>query len=125
MFATFIALGEALTTLGGGETLRVAVEGGSTELPVPKDFRIIGTLNSFDRNYLNQISEALKRRFALDDEYLEDLKAELIQAKKLAVDEEGAVLVWAGNTQEPVARIGKSVRPGPVGQRELEDAMSP
>ena len=41
---------------------------------------------------------ALKRRFALDDEYLEDVKAELIQAKRLAVDEEGAVLVWAGGT---------------------------
>jgi hypothetical protein len=30
----------------------------------------------------------LKRRFALDDEYLEDLKAEIIHAKKLAVDEQ-------------------------------------
>src|SRR5262245_20705131 len=39
---------------------------------------------------------ALKRQFDLDDAYLEDLKAELIQAKQLAVDEEGAVLVWAG-----------------------------
>jgi hypothetical protein len=39
---------------------------------------------------------ALKRQFDLDDEYLEDLKAELIQAKQLAVDEDGAVLVWAG-----------------------------
>ncbi|MGH8072239.1 MAG: adenylate/guanylate cyclase domain-containing protein, partial [Candidatus Entotheonellia bacterium] len=39
---------------------------------------------------------ALKRRFALDDEYLEDLKAEIIQAKKLAVDEDGVVLVWTG-----------------------------
>jgi class 3 adenylate cyclase/predicted ATPase len=39
---------------------------------------------------------ALKRRFALDDEYLEDLKAELIQAKQLARDEAGAVLVWTG-----------------------------
>jgi hypothetical protein len=29
---------------------------------------------------------ALKRQFDLDDEYLEDLKAELIQAKKLAVN---------------------------------------
>ena len=38
----------------------------------------------------------LKRRFALDDEYLEDLKAELIDAKRLAVDEDGKVLVWAG-----------------------------
>src|SRR5262245_12782823 len=41
---------------------------------------------------------ALKRRFALDDEYLEDVKAELIQAKQVARDEAGAVLVWAGGT---------------------------
>ena len=39
---------------------------------------------------------ALKRRFALDDEYLEDLKAELVEAKRLAVDEDGKVLVWTG-----------------------------
>jgi class 3 adenylate cyclase/predicted ATPase len=38
---------------------------------------------------------ALKRQFDLDDAYLEDLKAELIQAKQLAIDEEGVVLVWA------------------------------
>jgi class 3 adenylate cyclase/tetratricopeptide (TPR) repeat protein len=39
---------------------------------------------------------ALKRRFALDDDYLEDLKAELIDAQRLAIDEEGKVLVWTG-----------------------------
>ncbi len=59
-----LALGDALTALGGNDVLRVAIEGGSAELPIPKDFRVIGTLNSFDRNYLNQISEALKRRFS-------------------------------------------------------------
>lgn len=59
-----LALGDALTALGGNDVLRVAIDGGSAELPIPKDFRIIGTLNSFDRNYLNQISEALKRRFS-------------------------------------------------------------
>ncbi|GCE45277.1 dynein-related subfamily AAA family protein [Thermosporothrix hazakensis] len=58
------ALGDALTTLGGVSSLRVPTKAGSDELPVPKDFRIIGTLNSFDRNYLNQMSEALKRRFS-------------------------------------------------------------
>jgi hypothetical protein len=42
---------------------------------------------------------ALKRQFALDDAYLEDLKAEIIQAKQLAVDEEDAVLVWTGDAQ--------------------------
>src|SRR5215813_12686338 len=40
----------------------------------------------------------LKRRLQLDDETLEDLKADLIYAKKLAVDEEGQVLVWTGGT---------------------------
>jgi class 3 adenylate cyclase/predicted ATPase len=46
---------------------------------------------------------ALKRRFALDDEYLEDLKAELIQAKQVARDEAGAVLVWTGSGDTPPA----------------------
>jgi TOMM system kinase/cyclase fusion protein len=39
---------------------------------------------------------ALKIRFHLDDEYLEGLKDELIVAKRLAVDEDGKVLVWVG-----------------------------
>jgi class 3 adenylate cyclase/predicted ATPase len=43
---------------------------------------------------------ALKRRFQLDDDYLEDIKHELIKAKKLAVDEDGSVLVWAGPAPE-------------------------
>ena len=37
----------------------------------------------------------LKRQFQLDDELLEDLKDDLIYAKKLAVDEDGRVLVWS------------------------------
>ncbi|MEO6889725.1 MAG: AAA family ATPase [Ktedonobacteraceae bacterium] len=61
-----VALGDALTALSGGDiaALRVPTENGDAELPIPRDFRIIGTLNSFDRTFLNQISEALKRRFA-------------------------------------------------------------
>jgi class 3 adenylate cyclase/tetratricopeptide (TPR) repeat protein len=39
---------------------------------------------------------ALKRQFQLDDAYLEDLKAELIEGQRLAVDEDGRVLVWTG-----------------------------
>jgi hypothetical protein len=39
----------------------------------------------------------LKRRLGLDDDELEDLKEDLIYAKKLAVDEEGRVLVWTGD----------------------------
>ena len=39
---------------------------------------------------------ALKVRFQLDDDLLEAVKDELIYAKKLAMDEDGRVLVWAG-----------------------------
>ncbi len=38
----------------------------------------------------------LKRRFSIDDEYIEDLKADLIDAKRVAIDEDGKVLVWVG-----------------------------
>ena len=39
---------------------------------------------------------ALKRQFQLDDAALEDLKDELIEGQRLAVDEDGRVLVWTG-----------------------------
>ena len=40
----------------------------------------------------------LKRQFQLDDAALEDLKDELIYGQRLAVDEDGDVLVWTGGT---------------------------
>jgi len=40
---------------------------------------------------------ALKRQFQLDDAYLEDVKAELIEGQRVAVDEDGRVLVWTGD----------------------------
>ena len=42
---------------------------------------------------------ALKRQFSLDDEFLEDLKAELIKGQRVAVDEGGEVLVWTGGNE--------------------------
>jgi hypothetical protein len=63
------AFGSLLTTLSGNEQARLAVptSGGDVMVPLPRDFRIIGTLNSFDRHFLNQISEAMKRRFDFID----------------------------------------------------------
>jgi class 3 adenylate cyclase len=37
---------------------------------------------------------ALKRQFALDDDYLEDLKVELIEVRQVALDQDGKILVW-------------------------------
>ncbi|MGE0826264.1 MAG: adenylate/guanylate cyclase domain-containing protein [Candidatus Binatia bacterium] len=58
----------------------------------------------------------LKRRFALNDEDLEDLKADLIDAKRLAVDEDGKVLVWVG--EEINGETGKWIK----GEQEGETA---
>ena len=62
------AFGSLLTTLGGQRSpLAVPTDDGEVHVPLPRDFRIIGTLNSFDRHFLNQISEAMKRRFTFID----------------------------------------------------------
>lgn len=66
----------------------------------------------------------LKRRFALDDEYVEDVKADLIDAKRLAVDEDGKVLVWTGDTQVPSAESrvpSASQPPGPGPQSPVSE----
>src|ERR671922_193639 len=39
---------------------------------------------------------ALKRQFAIDDAFLEDLKYELIAVQQRAVDQDDTVLVWTG-----------------------------
>ena len=40
----------------------------------------------------------LQRQFQLDDVALEDLKEELMYGQRVAVDEDGRVLVWTGET---------------------------
>jgi class 3 adenylate cyclase len=42
---------------------------------------------------------ALKMRLDIDDEYLDVLKEEIIDAQRLATDEDGRILVWAGDPE--------------------------
>jgi class 3 adenylate cyclase/predicted ATPase len=44
---------------------------------------------------------ALKRQFGLDDDYLNDLKVELIAVHQVAVDQDGTMLVWSGAADTP------------------------
>jgi class 3 adenylate cyclase len=48
---------------------------------------------------------ALKRQFALDDAFLEDLAYELIDVQHLAVDEDRTVLVWTGEARTTAAPV--------------------
>ena len=69
----------------------------------------------------------LKRQFALDDEALADLKDELIEAERVAVDENGKVLVWTRSdtreetaSQPPLSRPPDTSSPAPAPHPERE-----
>src|SRR5262252_6642468 len=70
---------------------------------------------------------ALKIRFSLDDEYLEALKAEIIEAQQLATDENGRVLVWAGSTAEASAAASLPAQPtqSPAAQQQPSSQLTP
>src|SRR5438034_10875794 len=55
----------------------------------------------------------LKRQFQLDDAALEDLKNELIEGQRLAVDERGNVLVWTGGADPSSSFPLSSAQPAP------------
>src|SRR5256885_16324560 len=60
---------------------------------------------------------ALKMRFNLDDEYLDVLKEELIDAQRVATDEDGRILVWVGDTTgtaEPASPPVQPTQPPPA-----------
>jgi class 3 adenylate cyclase len=68
---------------------------------------------------------ALTRQFDLDNDYLEDLKAELIEARKLAVDEAGRVLVWTGEAGvAPTRSPHRSQAPQPAATHDHQPTQS-
>src|SRR5436309_7827245 len=68
---------------------------------------------------------ALKRQFGLDDDYLEDLKAELIKSQRLAVDEDGDVLVWVGSPEAPSAATALTSSPPVEADHRMPAGVSP
>jgi TOMM system kinase/cyclase fusion protein len=63
----------------------------------------------------------LKRQFQLDDAALDDLKNELIEGQRVAVDERGNVLVWTGGTEISPRTAPPAPQPGP--QPDTSDAQ--
>jgi 5-methylcytosine-specific restriction protein B len=60
------AFGELFTVLGTDAAVPTILphqREGNRNLVVPKRFRIIATLNSYDRQFVNNLSQALRRRF--------------------------------------------------------------
>src|SRR5260370_19149150 len=60
------AFGELFTVLGTDESIATTLphqREGNRNLVIPKRFRIVATLNSFDRQFVNNLSQAIRRRF--------------------------------------------------------------
>jgi len=70
---------------------------------------------------------ALKRQFHLDDDVLDDLKEELIKAQRVAVDENGDVLVWVGDVGITPALASPSPQSvqEPTSQDDRSQTVSP
>src|SRR5262249_13556155 len=68
-----------------------------------------------------------KVRFSLDDEYLEAIRAEIIEAQQLATDENGRVLVWTGDTAsgQVVAPQPAQSTPEAAGQEQPSPEVTP
>lgn len=60
------AFGELFTVIGTDEPLPITLPHqriNNRELVIPRRFRIIGTINSLDRQFVNNLSQAIRRRF--------------------------------------------------------------
>jgi class 3 adenylate cyclase/tetratricopeptide (TPR) repeat protein len=68
---------------------------------------------------------ALKRQFAIDDAFLEDLKYELIAVQQRAVDQDGIVLVWTGDTGAAAAPMPAPATSAAVPSPAIRHAQEP
>src|SRR5215471_20268991 len=68
---------------------------------------------------------ALKRQFAIDDAFLEDLKSELIEVQQRAVDQDGTMLVWTGDTGAAVAPMSAPATSAAVPPPATRQAQEP
>jgi class 3 adenylate cyclase len=67
----------------------------------------------------------LKRQFQLDEAALEDLKDELIYGQRLAVDEDGRVLVWTGGADTSATTTLRTPQPASPGPLLATQAVHP
>jgi hypothetical protein len=69
---------------------------------------------------------ALKRRFDIDDDYIEDLKEEILYVHSV-IDDEGRGLIWTGDTAmtHEVAASSAQTTPPPAAQEEPPTQVAP
>lgn len=86
------AFGELFTVLGTDEPVSIILphqKEGNRELVTPRRFRIVATLNSIDRQFVNSLSQGLRRRFTF---VTFDVPPPLKEGESWGDDAEGASL---------------------------------
>src|SRR6266536_5879807 len=68
---------------------------------------------------------ALKRQFAIDDDFLEDLKYELIEVQQRAIDQDSTMLVWTGETRVAAAPMPASAPSAAAPPPDTRQAQEP
>ena len=66
---------------------------------------------------------ALKRQFDIDNDYLEDLKYEIIEVQQLAVDQDHNILVWTGG--DPEGTPVPTSQPDPISAQPTTEPYQP
>ena len=104
------AFGELFAVLGTDSALPITLphqREGNRNLVVPRRFRIVATLNSFDRQFVNNLSQAIRRRFTFITVNIPDQRPESVDWSSaddtavLAIQEFQIVL------QKAAARVAK------------------
>ncbi len=67
-------------------------------------FDLLAIVTALLRHRQRVSYRALKREFDLDDACLEDLRFELVQVERIALDQDGEILVWAGEGSATLER---------------------
>jgi hypothetical protein len=104
------AFGELFTVLGTDAAIPITLphqREGNRNLVIPRRFRIVATLNSFDRQFVNNLSQAIRRRFTFITVNIPDQRqggvpwTSTIKPTSLAVQEYRIV------TQRAASRVAK------------------
>src|SRR5215470_1824225 len=65
--------------------------------------------------------QSLKVRLPITDQVLEGIKAELIDAERVAIDEDSKVLVWTGSPESRVQRLEANTLPSSDAKHQTLD----
>ena len=104
------AFGELFTVLGTDSALPITLphqREGNRNLVIPRRFRIVATLNSFDRQFVNNLSQAIRRRFTFIAVNIPDRRPENVGWSRAADSSTLALQEFPVVMQRVAARVAK------------------